>query len=83
MDKELVQQYKLALVEKNAPMSVQVIDGQRLSLGLITKQTKPLDVTIGSHTNLKLFSMSFHLQEILSSLDCLGLFYIIHECISM
>jgi len=27
MDKDLVQQYKLVLVEKNTPMPVEVIDG--------------------------------------------------------
>ncbi len=51
MDKELVQQYKLALVEKNALVSVEVIDGRSLSLRPITHETKPLNVTISSHTN--------------------------------
>jgi hypothetical protein len=37
-------------VEKNTPMLVGVIDGQNLSLGPFTHETKPLDVTIGSHT---------------------------------
>jgi hypothetical protein len=61
MDKELVQQYKLALVKKNTLVSIQVIDGWILSLRQITHETEPLDVTISSHTNLKLSSMLFHL----------------------
>jgi hypothetical protein len=34
-------------------------------------------------TLAKLSSMSFHFQEILSSLDCSGLFYIVHNWISV
>jgi hypothetical protein len=81
MDKELVQQYKLALVENNIPVLVEVIDGWSLSLGLVTNETKPLLPLVPTPT--RLFSMSFHFQKILSSLDCLGLFYIIHEWIGI
>jgi hypothetical protein len=59
MYKKLVQQYKLALMENNTPMLIEVIDGQSLSLGPITHGTKPLDVAIGP-TPTRLFSMSFH-----------------------
>jgi hypothetical protein len=76
MDKELMRRYKLDLVEKNTPMLVKVIDGWNISLGLITHQNKPLDVMLVP-TPTRLFSMSFHLQKILPSLDCLGLFYTI------
>jgi len=57
MDKELVRQYKLVLMEKNTPVSIEVIDGQSLSLRLIIHKTKPLDVTIGSHTNKVVFNV--------------------------
>jgi hypothetical protein len=57
MDKELVGQYKLVLVEKNIPMSVEVINGWSFSPGLITHETKPLDVTIGSHTSKVVFNV--------------------------
>jgi hypothetical protein len=57
MDNELVQKYKLALMEKNTPMPVEVIDGQNLSSRPITHETKPLDVTIGSHTSKVLFNV--------------------------
>jgi hypothetical protein len=44
-------------MEKNTPVSVEIIDGQSLSLGLIIHKTKPLDVTIGSHTNKVVFNV--------------------------
>jgi hypothetical protein len=44
-------------VEKNTPMSVEVIDGQSLSSRLITHETKPLDVTIGFHTSKVVFNV--------------------------
>ncbi len=57
MDKELVWQYKLTLVEKNTPMLFEVIDGQNLLSEPITHETKPLDVTIGSHTSKVVFNV--------------------------
>jgi hypothetical protein len=57
IDKELVQQYKLALVENNTLVLVEVIDGQSFSLKLITHETKVLDFTIGSHTNKVVFNV--------------------------
>jgi hypothetical protein len=38
-------------------MLIEVIDGRNLSLGLVTRETKPLDVTIGSHTNKVVFNV--------------------------
>jgi hypothetical protein len=57
MYKELVQQYKLALMENNTLMLIEVIDGQSFSSRPITHETKPLDVTIGSHTNKVVFNV--------------------------
>jgi hypothetical protein len=57
MHKELVQQYKLVLVEKNTLVPIEVIDGRSLSLGLVTHETKPLNVTIGSHTSKVVFNV--------------------------
>ncbi len=55
MDNELVWQYKLALMEKNTLVPVEVIDGQSFSSRQITHETKPLDVTISSHTSKVVF----------------------------
>ncbi len=44
-------------MEKNTPMLVEVIDGQNLSLGPFIHETKPLDVTIGSHTSKVVFNV--------------------------
>jgi hypothetical protein len=57
MDKEFVQQYKSVLVEKNTPLSVEVIDGWNLSSRPITHETKPLYVTIGSHISKVVFNV--------------------------
>jgi hypothetical protein len=57
MDKELVQQYKLVLVEKNTPMVIEVIDGWNLSSKLVAHETKPLDVTINSHISKVVFNV--------------------------
>jgi hypothetical protein len=82
MDKELVRQYKLALVEKNTLVLVEVIDGQNLSSGPVTHETSHKMLPLVP-TPTRSFLMSFHPQEIMSSLDCLGLFYIIHEWINI
>jgi hypothetical protein len=55
--KNLVRQYKLAVVEKNTQMLIEVIHGWSLSSGPITHETKPLDVTIGFHTNKLVFNV--------------------------
>ncbi len=57
MNKELMWLYKLALVEKNTLMLIEVIDGQNLSLRPVTHETKPLSVTIGSHTIKVVFNV--------------------------
>jgi len=57
MDKQLVQKYKWALVEKNTQVLVEVINGQSFSSRLITHETKPLDVTIGSHISKVVFNV--------------------------
>jgi IMP cyclohydrolase len=57
MDKELVWQYKLVLMEKNTPMLTEVVDGRSFSSRLITHKSKPLDVTIGSHTSKIFFNV--------------------------
>ncbi len=57
MDKELMRQYKMALMEKNTLVSIEVINGQKFSSGLVIHETKPLDVTIGSHLNKVVFNV--------------------------
>ncbi len=52
-----MQQYKLVIVENNTLVSVEVIDGQSSSLGPVTHETKPLNVTIGSHTSKVVFNV--------------------------
>jgi hypothetical protein len=44
-------------VEKSTPMSVEVIDDHSLSSRLVTRETKPLDVTIGFHTSKVVFNV--------------------------
>jgi hypothetical protein len=57
IDKELVQQHNLVLVEKATPVVVKVIDGWNLSLGSITHETKVLTITIGSHNSKVVFDV--------------------------
>ncbi len=64
VDKELVWLYKLTLVEKNALVPVDVIDGQSFSSCWITHETKALDVTIGFHTNKVVFNVILFLKNI-------------------
>ncbi len=52
IDKELVQQHNLALVEKATQMAIKVIDGQKFSSRFVTHEIKVLMVIIGSH-NIK------------------------------
>jgi hypothetical protein len=44
-------------MENNTLVLVEVIDGRSLSSELITYETKPLDVTIGSHTSKVVFNV--------------------------
>ncbi len=57
IDKELVQQYNLALVEKMTLMVVKVINGWNLSSRLVTHETKVLKITIGSHNSKIIFNV--------------------------
>jgi hypothetical protein len=62
----------LALVEKATPMVIKMIDGQNLSLGPLTHETKVLTVTIGSHNNKVVFSViSFLTNPIIIGLSWL------------
>jgi hypothetical protein len=63
VDKELVPQYKLNIMEKNTQTPIEVISGQSLSSGPITHETKPLNVTIGSHTNKVVFNVISSLRN--------------------
>jgi hypothetical protein len=72
----MVQQRNLALVEKVTPVAIEVINGWNFSLRPIMHETKALMVTLG-HTVAKVFSMSSHLQQTLSSLNHHGSFFII------
>jgi len=64
MDKKLVWQYKLILVEKHTLLPFEVIDGWSLSSWPIAHETKPLDVTIGSHTNKVVFNVISSLRNL-------------------
>jgi hypothetical protein len=44
-------------VENNTLVLVEVIDDQSPSSKLVTHETKPLDVTIGSHTSKVVFNV--------------------------
>jgi hypothetical protein len=44
-------------MEKNTPIPIEVIDGWNLSLRLVIQETKPLNVTIGSHTSKFVFNV--------------------------
>ncbi len=63
IDKKMVRQYKLALVENNTLVSVEVVDGWNLSLSPITHETKILDLTIGFHTNKAVFNVISFLRN--------------------
>jgi hypothetical protein len=55
-------------------MSIEVIDGWSLSSRLITHETKPLDVTIGSYTNKVVFNViSFPINVVIIGLSWLVL----------
>jgi hypothetical protein len=50
-------------MEKNTPIPVEAIDGWSLSLRPIIHETKPLDVTIGSHTNKFVYNIISFLKN--------------------
>jgi hypothetical protein len=50
-------QHKLALVNNNTTIHVEIIDNQNMSLKPITNKTKALKVTIGLHTSEVVFNV--------------------------
>ncbi len=65
IDKELVRQHNLALVEKMTPMAIEMINGQKKKLGIITHETKVLMVTIRSHSNKVVFNVISYLTNLI------------------
>jgi hypothetical protein len=63
IDKKLVRQYKLGLMKKTTLVSIEVINGRNLSSGLVTHETKALNVIIGSHTNKVIFDVISFLRN--------------------
>jgi hypothetical protein len=47
----------LALVKKNTPIPIEIIDGQNLSSRLVTHETKALNVAIGFHISKVIFNV--------------------------
>jgi hypothetical protein len=81
VDKELVQQHKLALVEKITLVEVEVIDNCSFFSRLVTHETKALEITIGSHSSKVMFNVV--LSKTQSSLGYLGSFCKIHKWINI
>ncbi len=73
IDKELVRQHNLALVEKVTPVVVKVIDVRNFFLGLVTHETKVLMVTIGSHSN----KVNFNVISFSTNLIIIGLSWLV------
>jgi hypothetical protein len=44
-------------MENKTPMPIKVIDGRNLSSKLVAHETKPLNVTISSHTSKVVFNV--------------------------
>ncbi len=65
--------YKLVLVEKGTLVLVEIIDGQRLSSGLLTHETKALDVTIGLHISKVVFNVISSLRNLV----IIGLYWLV------
>jgi hypothetical protein len=82
INKKLVQQYKLALVEKSTLVLIEVIDGHSLSLGPIAHETKALNVTIGFHINKIVFNVISFIRNIVI-IGFFGLLYIIYKWINI
>jgi hypothetical protein len=57
VNKELVQQHKLALVKKITLVEVEVIDNCSFSSIPMTHETKALEITIGSHSSKFMFNV--------------------------
>jgi hypothetical protein len=47
----------MILVKKNTPVVVEVINGQNICLGLVTHETKALDINIEMHTSKVAFNV--------------------------
>ncbi len=67
-------------MEKTTSMAVKVIDGQNLSLRLVTHKTKVLTIIIGSHNSKVVFNVISSPTNP-TSLGYYGSFYIIIEWI--
>jgi hypothetical protein len=72
INKKLVQQYKLTLVEKSTLVLIEVIDGHSLSLGPIAHETNALNVTISFHINKIVFNVISFIRNIV----IIGLFWL-------
>jgi len=81
INKELVQQHNLALVEKVTPMAIEVINGQNYFLKTCNARDQGVDGNNWVTQDQSCFSMSSHLRQTLSSLGYYGSFCIILECI--
>jgi hypothetical protein len=57
IDKGLVRQHNLVLVEKPTPRAVKVINGQNLFAGLVMHKTKALTIIIRSHRSKIVFNV--------------------------
>jgi hypothetical protein len=57
IDKELVQQHKMILMKKSTLITMEVINGQSLSLKHMMHETKALDITIKTHINKVAFNV--------------------------
>ncbi len=61
-------------MEKNTPMPIEIVDGQKNSSWLIAHETKALNVTIGFHTNKVVFNIiSSPRNHVIIGLSCLAL----------
>jgi len=62
--------------EKTTPMLIEIIDGWSFSLRPITHETKPLNVTISSHTS----KIVFNVISFLRNLVIIGLsWFVLHN----
>ena len=57
IDKDFAERYKLPLVTKKCPVSVEVIDGRPLVSGDVTQETKALDLYIDQHQSTVVFNV--------------------------
>jgi hypothetical protein len=63
VDKELVQQHKLALVKKVTQVGVEVINDQNFSSKPMTHETNVLEITIRSHFSKVVFNVILSLKN--------------------